>query len=111
MFKPLPQMPKPCLFSMQAYIAGPEYKGPQQKPPASTAKACQAVQAQAAAPSTLKTPFQQHAHKDFARLVQPTIHGMNCISHARVRGVRHDVHAQSDLNTQPPRYVKLPTRF
>ena len=76
MFKPLPQMSKPCLFSMQAYIAGLEYKGPQQKPPASIAKACQAAQAQAAAPTPLKTPFQQHAHKDFARLVQPTIPGI-----------------------------------
>ena len=76
MFKLLSQMPKPCLFSIQAYIAGPEYRGPQQKPSESSAEACQARQAQAAASTTLKTPFQQHAHKDFACLVQPTIHGI-----------------------------------
>ena len=86
MFKLLPQKPEPCLFSVQAYIAGPEYKGPQQQPSASVAKACQAVQAQAAAPTPLKTPFQQLAHKDFARLVQPTIHGIYCLSHGSVPG-------------------------
>ena len=51
---------------LQAYIAGPEYKGPQQKPIAFE----QARQA-AAASAALQTPFSQEAHKDFSCMVAP----------------------------------------
>ena len=51
---------------LQAYIAGPEYKGPQQKPIAFE----QARQA-AAASAALQTPFSQEAQKDFSCMVAP----------------------------------------
>ena len=55
-----------CHAAVQAYIAGPEYKGPQSQPCSSSREHHHASQAGASSRVTPETPFSQEAHKDFA---------------------------------------------
>ena len=55
---------------LQAYIAGQEYKGPQQSAASAMHRAaCQASQSQSPAKLSLETPFGREAHKSFSCMV------------------------------------------
>lgn len=66
------------IWDLQAYIAGQEYRGPQQSAASAVYRAaCQAPQAQSPRQS-LETPFGREAHKSFACMVALPACCCNC---------------------------------